>query len=612
MKKFVATGIALLFLGSGFLYFLKSGLLETELASPDGPPVVQQVPDDWENEKLIRASAIKDHIFKHSENYEHFANFPVSKTDGIPLIFLKLLPKLAPEFWGQDDEFLSVIGLFNDERLKGFPLPRGMGFTGMVRSDENGSIDKASFSCGACHIGRVRLNENRIMYLDGGINTQFNVIGYRSRIVQTLAKLYQGEEDPESRTDLVVNALLQKLDTVHEENPNFFYNNYQLDDRKFDKDYEANQVLLFKKNIYQIVSESIAHQHDVYDGWLVIADKFYPEIKDRISSGFGGMEDAIAFNAASAYQALNRGSISKIFAPLVLPQSHGLTDIMVVWDQDKRDPRWDEKNERLINGGGQWNGHIPLPIYKNIAAQVTIGFDDIDVSVSAHAERLLQFLPAPAYPFDIDVDLARRGQNLFEDNCLVCHRSNNGKVYDNIGTDLGRAKITGTLTTIAAQGAFTSSKVCSPETVVELAGEKVKPCSEYRGVSLLNNSRQAMLPPRVHDGYNALPLSGLWAQAPFLHNGSVPTLFHMLVPSQRPKDFVKGLLDYDKKLVGYKWTAENPSENNEGYIYDVTVSPATSNIGHDRDIFEDGKIRKLNWDDDIDGAMALIEYLKTL
>ena len=121
-----------------------------------------------------------------------------------------------------------------------------------------------------------------------------------------------------------------------------------------------------------------------------------------------------------------------------------------------------------------------------------------------------------------------------------------------------------------------------------------------------------MLPPRVHDGYNALPLSGLWAQAPYLHNGSVPTLFHLLVPSQRPNDVVKGLLDYDQKLVGYIWTAQNLLEKNEGYIYDVTMSPATSNIGHDHDIFEDGKLRKLNWDDDIDGALALIEYLKTL
>src|ERR1700694_4819378 len=53
--------------------------------------------------------------------------------------------------------------------------------------------------------------------------------------------------------------------------------------------------------------------------------------------------------------------------------------------------------------------------------------------------------------------------------------------------------------------------------------------------------------------YNALPLGGVWAQAPYLHNGSVPTLYHLLVPSERPTVFMKGRLDYDKKLVGYAW-----------------------------------------------------------
>ena len=283
-----------------------------------------------------------------------------------------------------------------------------------------------------------------------------------------------------------------------------------------------------------------------------------------------------------------------------------------MWNQDAHDPRWDESKTRLINGGGQWNGHIPLPIYKNIAAQITLGFSEIDISVSAHSERLLKHLPPAIYPFDVNLDLARKGQQIFTENCADCHQPNNGKVYTQMGTDMGRAKVAGTIITLAAQSGFTSDADCSPTTTIEMEGKQVQPCAEYRGVSLKGKSKLAMLPPRVHDGYNALPLSGLWAQAPYLHNGSVPTLYHMLVPSERPGIFVKSRLDFDKHNVGFNWQQESWLDKSEGYLYDTTASPATSNAGHDHDITENGKTYKLDWSNNKAGAWALIEYLKTL
>jgi hypothetical protein len=143
-------------------------------------------------------------------------------------------------------------------------------------------------------------------------------------------------------------------------------------------------------------------------------------------------------------------------------------------------------------------------------------------------------------------------------------------------------------------------------------GKDAKPCAEYKGVSLADKKSLAMTPPKLHDGYNALPLVGLWAQAPYLHNGSVPTLYHLLVPSERPAVFVKSRLDYDKKLVGFAWNPNETSENKEGYVFDTRLAPALSNQGHDKDIQQDGKTFKLNWANDKEGAAAIIEYLKTL
>ena len=594
------------------LYGKASGLFDTRLDAPEPPAYVHTVPTDWAAAQRQRKTDIAAHLAKHRENYDHFANFPVSQTQGIPLIVLKLLPKLAPEFWGDEDNFLSVMGLFHDERLVGYPFPRGIGFTGLVRKDMFADIDYASFTCGGCHIGRVRHDDGQYEYLDGGVNSGFNVIGYRQRIVQTLNKIYGSETDQDKKNELVIQALLKALDKVQDQNPGYFYKNYSHQGRNFDHNYESQQIALFKKDATNIITQFIDHQEMVYDGWLIISKKFYPNIEERISSGFAGMEDAIGFNAATAYQGLKAKKLTSLFAPLGLPRSHGVTDIMVVWDQDSHDPRWNEDKTRLINGGGQWNGHIPLPIYKNIAAQVTLGFSEIDISVSAHAERLLKDLPPAIYPFEVNLDLARKGQRLFSENCADCHQPNNGKVYTQMGTDMGRARIAGTIITVAAQSGFTSTADCSPTTTIEMEGEQVQPCAEYRGVSLKGNSKQAMLPPRVHDGYNALPLPGLWAQAPYLHNGSVPTLYHMLVPAERPDVFVKSRLDFDKQNVGFNWQQESWLDKSEGYLYDTTASPATSNAGHDRDITENGKTYKLDWSDDKAGAWALIEYLKTL
>lgn len=599
------------------IYSKASGLFESRLKAPEPPAFVKPVPADWQAAQQQRRADITAHLQKHQQNYDHFANFPVSKTQGIPLIILKLLPKLAPEFWGDDDNFLSVMGLFNDERLQGYPFPRGIGFTGLVRAQPHTDIDYASFTCGGCHIGRLRHDDGHYEYLDGGVNSEFNVVGYRQRIVQTLNKLYGTETDRNKKNQHVIQALLQALEIVQNQDSNYFYKNYSHQSdanskRDFNSDYESKQIALFKNDAANIITQFIQHQETVYKGWLIIAEKLYPNIEERISSGFAGMEDAIGFNAAAVYQSLKASTLTRFFAPLGLPRSHGITDIMVVWDQDSHDPRWNVDKTRLINGGGQWNGHIPLPIYKNIAAQITLGFDDIDISVSAHSERLLKDLPAAIYPFEVDLELARKGQTLFAENCAACHQPNNGKVYTQLGTDLGRAKVAGTVITVGAQSSFAGDANCSPTTTIEMQGEKVQPCAQYRGVSLKGQSKQVMLPPRVHKGYNALPLVGLWAQAPYLHNGSVPTLYHMLVPTERPDVFVKSRLDYDKINVGFNWQQESWINKKEGYLYNTTASPATSHAGHDRDITENGKTYKLNWQDDRASAWALIEYLKTL
>lgn len=605
MKKWL-TGLTLVAVAGGvYGYYLMGGFAK-DLAAPAGEPVVKAVPDDWESFKRDKMAARDAHITHYQTAYNRFADFAESESDGIPYIILKLLPQLAPEFWGEGDNFLSVMGLFYDERLPGAPVPRGMGFSGLARANPTGNIDYASFSCGACHIGRVRTDEGKFYYLDGGINSEFNVVGYRKRLVASINKMTAGETDPAKQAQLVRAQVFAALDQVHAADPTYFYRDFHYEDRHFDAAYEQAQIDLFKASADKTIAQFISHHVNEYEGWKKFVAKYYKGAETQLLDGLPGTEDAIGFNTVKANANLKKNPLTTPFASFALPPSHGVTDIMVVWEQNLHDPLWNTEKSDVINGGGQWTGHIPLPIYKNIAAQLTIGYEDVDVRVSAFAEEILDKMPASVYPFEVDVALAKKGQALFAENCAACHQPHNGKVYRNLGTDMGRANIAGLFVTLGAISGFTD--VCGADTVVQMYGKDAKPCAQYKGVSLEGKKSLAMTPTKLHDGYNALPLVGLWAQAPYLHNGSVPTLYHLLVPDERPAAFVKSRLDYDRKLVGFAWDAPG----SEGYVMDTRLAPALSNKGHDRDIQQDGKTFKLNWSQDKEGAFALLEYLKTL
>jgi hypothetical protein len=94
-------------------------------------------------------------------------------------------------------------------------------------------------------------------------------------------------------------------------------------------------------------------------------------------------------------------------------------------------------------------------------------------------------------------------------------------------------------------------------------------------------------PRRVAEGtagYKADMLHGIWAQAPYLHNGSVPTLAQLVCPQTRPRRFLRGNLHYDEALVGFEW-ATRPSARYSAHDtilvkeYDTTV-PGKANTGH--------------------------------
>ena len=123
--------------------------------------------------------------------------------------------------------------------------------------------------------------------------------------------------------------------------------------------------------------------------------------------------------------------------------------------------------------------------------------------------------------------------------------------------------------------------------VPKLVGDQSR---SARYVAQANN----LTDPRYKIGYESRALDGIWATAPYLHNGSVPNLHALLWPEER-KAFYVGSRIYDPVLVGF--VSDDPSQ---GVLFDPT-KPGNSNKGHTYG----------SWLTD-DEKNDLIEYLKTL
>ena len=124
--------------------------------------------------------------------------------------------------------------------------------------------------------------------------------------------------------------------------------------------------------------------------------------------------------------------------------------------------------------------------------------------------------------------------------------------------------------------------------------------------------------------YRARPLNGVWSTAPYIHNGSVPSLYWMLTPqAERPKQFCMGARDFDPKQVGFAVPASGELSCKTGQtLFSMTDSSGkeikgNSVLGHsfeaaaeaDKTTYPNGVIgRTLSPAERYD----LIEYLKTL
>ena len=244
--------------------------------------------------------------------------------------------------------------------------------------------------------------------------------------------------------------------------------------------------------------------------------------------------------------------------------SVGSSDIPAIWNQ--------KQHQGFSYYSDGINPSLREVILSNALATGTTP-QEINLDNLARIEQWLQELAPPSYPFTIDRDLAQQGKEVFNQNCASCHAFGSARVgqvipMQEIGTDPNRWQ---SWTLEASEG-------------MNLYAEKYPWDFDNFGKT---------------DGYVAPALDGIWARAPYLHNGSVPSLKDLLTkPSDRPKQFYRGYDVYDQDKVGFISTSEAATRSS--FLLDTTVT-GNGNYGH---IF--GTNLEENEKD------ALVEYLKTL
>ncbi len=192
-------------------------------------------------------------------------------------------------------------------------------------------------------------------------------------------------------------------------------------------------------------------------------------------------------------------------------------------------------------------------------------------------------LQPPRYPYSVDEALAQRGSEVYANFCSSCHGA-----YD--------------------QGRLQYREAIIPVEVVKTDPElwRLQALESKRFEQWINDSWYGQLGTSgAGNGYIVPPLDGIWATAPYLHNGSVPTIEGVLNSRKRPKYWQRPqrLDQYDTKALGW-WFEDVTSSSrvliSSKFIYDTTLR-GYGNEGH---TFGD----KLTDEQ----RTAVLEFLKTL
>jgi hypothetical protein len=258
-------------------------------------------------------------------------------------------------------------------------------------------------------------------------------------------------------------------------------------------------------------------------------------------------------------------------ALLTIPDEVIPTDVPAWWLLKK-------KNAMFYNGFGRGDFGKFLMLSNILTVKDTAEAREV-FSHFGDVLAYIQSIQPPKYPYPIVQDIAAKGKDIYTTNCSKCHG------------------------TYGIESSYPNLLI--PESIIQT--DSMLFISNHQNpqfIEWFNKSwfAQGELPAKLvpSKGYVAPPLDGIWATAPYLHNGSVPTLEAVLNSKKRPtfwkRNFKKPT--YNHQSIG--WDYESLKEPIGKKSYNTTLK-GYSNLGH---YFGDHLTT--------DERIALIEYLKTL
>lgn len=493
----------------------------------------------------------------HADIRDHFKYGSIGSDagEGVPYWIWWVLPDLFPQYLPEPDRYRSLpdaertppaayaqFGFVSEE---GHDLP--IGFT-----KRKVIVDRIGLNCAVCHVATVRItpemDPNRIYGREPGFTSAQReraiVLGMPAVTVDLgayLVFLQKCAEDPDFTEDRVMEAIDRR---------------YSLS--KLDR-------LLYRRAVPVVQSELRTQKRD------------FSFLYESPPSGPGRVD---TFNPYKTH----------VFK---FPSDHtvGTADFPSIWNQRPREGlplHWDGNNssvfERNISASiGAGANPVTLDLPRMIRVANWLGAPDprkpltpeeIEIARADPRPRAGE-LPIPRFPFPVDSTLASLGRGVYGNQCARCHDWAGeaiGRVVpiEKIGTDRHRLD------------SFTPELAANQNTIG--AGQWWR----FRHF-------------RKTNGYVNMPLDGLWARAPYLHNGSVPTLEDLLKPeSDRPKGFYRGDDEYDPKAVGFRSDRERSLDGRKLFWFDTSLK-GNAQTGHPYGT-ELGNREK----------EALLEYLKTL
>ncbi|WP_437529638.1 hypothetical protein WME79_48135 [Sorangium sp. So ce726] len=319
------------------------------------------------------------------------------------------------------------------------------------------------------------------------------------------------------------------------------------------------------------------------------------ELKKRSSSGITAWMDRRVDNGPGRIDPFNAVKFEVLGSPD--DKTAAQIDFPSLWNQRADIRSWHHAD-----------GNTKSSMARNRGSAIGVGAIAMSLNkdnIDAIGRWLERGLPVPEYPFTRPAPgRAARGLAIFTEHCAQCHG-----LYD-----------PETRTVREVEGSLYMQRV-KPGTDPERSRAFMQPAADALnafGERRLLWEKDAFRPVKEAGEYLAGPLDGVWARAPYLHNGSVPTLGDLLKPpappgklspeqarESRPKQFYRGDRRYDEQNVGFRST--EPMEGDRALFLYRTVDdndepiPGNSNAGHTYGTGLPPEDRE-----------ALIDYLKTL